>query len=55
MDAAANLVALGKKVGVLDRSGAWADPDPDSQRFPIALHLAAPGICLSHRSPGYGG
>jgi len=29
MDAAANLVALGKKVGVLDRSGAWADPDPD--------------------------
>ncbi|MGB0561240.1 MAG: NAD(P)-binding domain-containing protein, partial [Spirulinaceae cyanobacterium] len=29
MDAASNLVALGKKVGVLDRSGAWADPDPD--------------------------
>ncbi|MEO0406050.1 MAG: NAD(P)/FAD-dependent oxidoreductase [Cyanobacteria bacterium P01_A01_bin.135] len=29
MDAAANLVALGKKVGVLDRSGAWGDPDTD--------------------------
>jgi len=29
MDAAANLVALGKKVGVIDRSGAWADPDTD--------------------------
>ncbi|MEO0869345.1 MAG: NAD(P)/FAD-dependent oxidoreductase [Cyanobacteria bacterium J06642_11] len=29
MDAAANLVALGKKVGVLDRIGAWADPDTD--------------------------
>ena len=29
MDAAANLVALGKKVGVLDRTGAWADPDTD--------------------------
>ena len=29
MDAAANLVALGKKVGVLDRSGAWADLDTD--------------------------
>ncbi|NEZ65074.1 monooxygenase [Leptolyngbyaceae cyanobacterium CCMR0082] len=29
MDAAANLVALGKKVGVLDRSDAWVDPDPD--------------------------
>ncbi|MEM9138180.1 MAG: NAD(P)/FAD-dependent oxidoreductase [Cyanobacteria bacterium P01_F01_bin.42] len=29
MDAAANLVALGKKVGVLDRSGAWTESDPD--------------------------
>ena len=29
MDAAANLVALGKKVGVLDRTGAWANPDTD--------------------------
>ncbi|NJL47931.1 MAG: NAD(P)-binding domain-containing protein [Leptolyngbyaceae cyanobacterium SM2_5_2] len=29
MDAAANLVALGKKVRALDRTGAWADPDPD--------------------------
>ncbi|MGK7913418.1 MAG: NAD(P)/FAD-dependent oxidoreductase [Synechococcus sp.] len=29
MDAAANLVALGKKVGVLDRNGAWADLDTD--------------------------
>ncbi|MEO0433065.1 MAG: NAD(P)/FAD-dependent oxidoreductase [Cyanobacteria bacterium J06656_5] len=29
MDAAANLVAMGKKVGVLDRSNAWVDPDPD--------------------------
>lgn len=29
MDAAANLVALGKKVGVLDRSDSWVDPDPD--------------------------
>ncbi|MBE9141349.1 NAD(P)-binding domain-containing protein [Nodosilinea sp. LEGE 07088] len=29
MDAAANLVALGKKVSVLDRTGAWADPDTD--------------------------
>ncbi len=29
MDAAANLIALGKKVGVLDRSGAWANPDTD--------------------------
>ena len=29
IDAAANLVALGKKVGVLDRSGAWAESDPD--------------------------
>ncbi|MEO1397139.1 MAG: NAD(P)/FAD-dependent oxidoreductase [Cyanobacteria bacterium J06634_5] len=29
MDAAANLVALGKKVGVIDRSGAWAEPDTD--------------------------
>ena len=29
MDAAANLVALGKKVTVLDRTGAWADPDSD--------------------------
>jgi cation diffusion facilitator CzcD-associated flavoprotein CzcO len=29
MDAAANLVALGKKVAVLDRTGAWADPDTD--------------------------
>ena len=29
MDAAANLVALGKKVGVLDRTGAWVNPDPD--------------------------
>lgn len=29
MDAASNLVALGKKVGVLDRSGAWAEPDTD--------------------------
>ncbi|MEA5462391.1 NAD(P)/FAD-dependent oxidoreductase [Leptothoe sp. PORK10 BA2] len=29
MDAAANLVAMGKKVSVLDRSGAWADPDTD--------------------------
>ncbi|NER35462.1 MAG: NAD(P)-binding domain-containing protein [Oscillatoria sp. SIO1A7] len=29
MDAAANLVALGKKVGVIDRTGAWASPDSD--------------------------
>ncbi|MEM9484643.1 MAG: NAD(P)/FAD-dependent oxidoreductase [Cyanobacteria bacterium P01_F01_bin.116] len=29
MDAAANLVALGKKVGILDRNGAWAESDPD--------------------------
>ncbi|MGK7904148.1 MAG: NAD(P)/FAD-dependent oxidoreductase [Hormoscilla sp.] len=29
LDAAANLVALGKKVGVLDRTGAWANPDTD--------------------------
>ncbi|MEM1370334.1 MAG: NAD(P)/FAD-dependent oxidoreductase [Cyanobacteria bacterium P01_H01_bin.15] len=29
MDAAANLVVLGKKVGVLDRNGAWANTDPD--------------------------
>ncbi|MEM9486853.1 MAG: NAD(P)/FAD-dependent oxidoreductase [Cyanobacteria bacterium P01_F01_bin.116] len=29
MDAAANLVALGKKVGVLDRGGAWVESDPD--------------------------
>ena len=29
MDAASNLVALGKKVGVLDRTGAWTDPDTD--------------------------
>lgn len=29
MDAAANLVALGNKVTVLDRSSAWADPDTD--------------------------
>ena len=29
MDAAANLVALGKNVGVLDRTGAWANPDAD--------------------------
>ncbi|MFG6093739.1 NAD(P)/FAD-dependent oxidoreductase [Leptothoe sp. ISB3NOV94-8A] len=29
MDAAANLVAIGKKVGVLDRTGAWANPDTD--------------------------
>lgn len=29
MDAAANLVALGKKVKVLDRAGNWANPDPD--------------------------
>jgi len=29
MDAAANLVALGKKVGVLDRTGVWANPDAD--------------------------
>ncbi|MEM9569219.1 MAG: NAD(P)/FAD-dependent oxidoreductase, partial [Cyanobacteria bacterium P01_E01_bin.34] len=29
MDAAANLVALGKKVGVLDRTGAWGDLDTD--------------------------
>ena len=29
MDAAANLVAMGKKVGVLDRSNAWVDPAPD--------------------------
>ena len=29
MDAAANLVSLGKKVTVLDRTGAWADPDTD--------------------------
>ncbi|MEM9091660.1 MAG: NAD(P)/FAD-dependent oxidoreductase [Cyanobacteria bacterium P01_F01_bin.53] len=29
MDAASNLVALGKNVGVIDRSGAWADPDTD--------------------------
>ncbi|MBE9062608.1 NAD(P)/FAD-dependent oxidoreductase [cf. Phormidesmis sp. LEGE 11477] len=29
IDAAANLVAMGKKVGVLDRDGAWANPDTD--------------------------
>ncbi|MGD1937076.1 MAG: NAD(P)/FAD-dependent oxidoreductase [Cyanophyceae cyanobacterium] len=29
MDAASNLVAMGKKVGVIDRSGAWANPDTD--------------------------
>ena len=29
MDAAANLVALGKKVSVLDRTGVWANPDTD--------------------------
>ncbi|NEQ52182.1 MAG: NAD(P)-binding domain-containing protein [Leptolyngbya sp. SIO3F4] len=29
MDAAANLVAIGKKVGVLDRSDAWVNPDAD--------------------------
>ncbi|MEM7066579.1 MAG: NAD(P)/FAD-dependent oxidoreductase [Cyanobacteria bacterium P01_B01_bin.77] len=29
MDAAANLIALGKKVGVLDRSDAWVNPDSD--------------------------
>ncbi|MEO0827544.1 MAG: NAD(P)/FAD-dependent oxidoreductase [Cyanobacteria bacterium J06642_9] len=29
IDAATNLVALGKKVGVLDRYGAWADLDTD--------------------------
>ncbi|MEB3336538.1 MAG: NAD(P)/FAD-dependent oxidoreductase [Leptolyngbyaceae bacterium] len=29
MDAAANLVALGKHVKVLDRSGIWANPDTD--------------------------
>ena len=29
MDAAANLVALGKKVGVIDRTGSWANPDSD--------------------------
>ncbi len=29
IDAAANLVAMGKKVTVLDRDGAWANPDTD--------------------------
>ena len=29
MDAAANLIAMGKKVGVLDRGGAWVNPDAD--------------------------
>jgi len=29
MDAAANLVALGKKVKVLDRTGTWAVVDTD--------------------------
>lgn len=29
IDAAANLIALGKNVGVLDRNGAWANPDTD--------------------------
>ncbi|MEO1623109.1 MAG: NAD(P)/FAD-dependent oxidoreductase [Cyanobacteria bacterium J06632_3] len=29
IDAAANLVALGKNVGVIDRSGAWAESDTD--------------------------
>ena len=29
IDAAANLIALGKKVSVLDRNGAWANPDTD--------------------------
>ncbi|MEM6453245.1 MAG: NAD(P)/FAD-dependent oxidoreductase [Cyanobacteria bacterium P01_D01_bin.105] len=29
MDAASNLVAMGKNVGVIDRSAAWADPDTD--------------------------
>ncbi|MEM9220324.1 MAG: NAD(P)/FAD-dependent oxidoreductase [Cyanobacteria bacterium P01_F01_bin.150] len=29
MDAAANLVALGKQVGVIDRTGTWTSPDTD--------------------------
>ena len=39
MDAAANLVSLGKKVGVLDRTGAWADPgtDPSVALSPFTL------------------
>ncbi|MEL7511627.1 MAG: NAD(P)/FAD-dependent oxidoreductase [Cyanobacteria bacterium J06554_3] len=40
IDAAANLIALGKKVGVLDRNGAWASPDadPSISLSPYTLH-----------------
>jgi putative flavoprotein involved in K+ transport len=47
MDAAVNLVALGKKVKVLDRSGTWGntDPDPSVSLSPYTLQRVE--LCYS--------
>jgi putative flavoprotein involved in K+ transport len=49
MDAAANLVALGKKVKVLDRTGIWAsgDTDPSISLSPYTLQRVE--LCYSTR------